>query len=330
MPDLDPTIDRWQLALPQQQWRGLRLRSPAGELAVDGLTLFDLEATLARDGPGWRLQRLAAREVALEGLRLDAELPGRPPGSTAPWLEDLMAGWQDEALRGLHGMLQTFVTDAAWFLDATISMPVRSGRIEFDRVRVEHLGPDSAMGVSGGGLYVDAPRLARRYMMVFTGALPAGVAVEQREGRRIRSRGALDLAAIAGMLGIARPEVRWANAEAEAAMARSRLSGELQLGDGWLGSDALRLRLAGHALGANRLGVSAPALGGEITLRLPQLVAEEARLSLGGLSGGCGRMDATLALQLSGWWPVDGRPARPKLAAELPRAVLRHLELAAG
>ena len=64
---------------------------------------------------------------------------------------------------------------AAWKLDVDITMPVLAGRIDFDRVVVEHVGPNSCMGVAREGIYVEAPHRDRTELVGFAGPAIAGV-----------------------------------------------------------------------------------------------------------------------------------------------------------
>lgn len=315
-----------ELQWSRQQWQGLQWAQPGLRLRVEGCELHDARLRWQPSPEGHAaLVQLSAAQLRLTGVELQAELS---PSLAFPETAELHL----HALRGLHGTLQAFVTDAAWILDAHIHLPVRGGFIDFDEVRVEHLGPDSAMGVSAGGLYIDAPRLARRYLYVFTGALPQGVEPEQRDGRpgrRPHQRGRLGLHELLDDVVRARATPgQWANPQTESALARSRVGGELQLGDGVLGIDGCRLHLAGHALGANRVSVSAAALAGDLVLRWPQLVAEGAAVSLGGLQGGCGRLDGHLELQLSRWWPTQRQAGlRPVVSLRMESLTLRELSL---
>ena len=58
-------------------------------------------------------------------------------------------------------------------------MPIRQGQVDFKDATVEHVGPDSRMGVSRLGLYVDAPN-GRSYLYQFPSAPVAGVEYERR------------------------------------------------------------------------------------------------------------------------------------------------------
>lgn len=274
---------------------------------------------------GLQPSALKAAELMLEGLRLQASLEAADLMSMAGSVHAPVL----DALRGMEGRLEAFVTDAAWILDATITLPVHHGRVDFDLVEVEHLGPDSSMGLSAGGLYVDAPQLGRRYLYVFTAALPAGLQTEQREGRRgIADRGTADLPVLlAALLQATQAPGRWANQGAQgAALSRSRLAGELQLGDGELRAMNAGLHLCGHALGANRIALSSPGLDQGLLLRVPQLAATSLQAGLPGWQLHCERIDGQFSLDVDGGWTRD-QPLQ--LTLEAPRLTLRGLSATA-
>lgn len=304
---------RWTLAGLQGEWSRLEVRD--AELALNGL----------------QPTRLTAGEVMVEGLHLQGVLAladllalvRRHAAATPPVLD---------ALRGSEGRLQAFVTDAAWILDATVTLPIHQGRIDFDEVGVEHLGPDSSMGLSAGGLYLDAPlqQLGRRFLYLFTAALPAGLQLEQRQGRGVADRGAVDLPALlAAMLQAPQAPGRWASEDAQrAALSRSRMAGELQLGDGVLqagdGTLGAGLRFTGRGLGANRVALSSPALDRSFMLRVPQLEGEALHADVQGWTLAGGRVAGQLSLQAEGDW-TSGQPLQ--VTAEVPRLSVRGLTL---
>jgi hypothetical protein len=309
-----PSTLRWD----RQQWQALRWQHAAlkGELAR--LSLAEAEFSFTN----LRLCAVTAGELVLEGLRLQAsvtatELLAAVRGDSTPPALD--------ALRGMEGRLQSFVTDAAWILDATLTLPVHQGRIDFDQVQVEHLGPDSSMGLSAGGLYVDAPQLGRRYLYLFSATLPAGLQAEQRQGRRVADRGLADLPQLLfALLQSAQAPGRWANGDArDAALSRSRLAGELQLGDGELRALGAGLHLSGHALGANRVALSSPALDESVTVRMPQVAAERLQAEQAGWQLEGERLEGQLVLQAMGDW-TRGGPLQ--LTLEAPRLLLRGLK----
>ncbi len=247
------------------------LRGLAGTFGPLHATVEELQlrgAQVALDAQG--LRSLAADTAVLRGLVLEGRLPSQAP---APARVEL------SALAGLEGMLRVFVTDAAWIVDADITLPVQHGRLDFNRVVIEHVGPNSAMGIGRGGVYVDAPNLGRRYLYLFTAAELPGLEV-QGEGRgRAADRGRLEIEPF--LQGLFRKPAQALGRPADlrlfaTLLARTRLAGELQCGDGVLAAAGARIVLSGKATGRNRMGLSAPVLGRELLLRLPELQAAEA------------------------------------------------------
>jgi hypothetical protein len=277
-----------ELVLRGLQWQQGPLRGRLDEVVLR-------EASLLDGAHG--LRRLAAAAVQLRGLSVSSTLRAvtLPRGS-----------WRFDALRQLDGTLRAFITDAAWIVDADITLPIQHGRLNFDQVVVEHVGPNSTMGLSRGGVYLDAPHLGRRYLYVFTAGEVPGTAFEQRaDGQsHIAYRGAIDLHAfLAGLLGgAARAIGRPAGADVLQMLDRTRLTGELQCGDGLVCVPGARIVFSGKSVGRNRIGLSSAVLGRELVLRLPGLQADELQLELpqGWLSATALRAQAELSLTAVG------------------------------
>lgn len=301
------------LTLRHLQWRLGRLRLELEEARLQGVAV--------RDGAGreWQLQ---AETLHLRGLRLWGELRARAAHA---------GGWRLDALEGLEGVLRVFVVDAAWIVDADITLPLQHGRLDFDRVAVEHVGPDSAMGISRGGVYLDAPHLGRRYLYVFTAGEVPGAEYGHRAHGGPTRRGALDLKALLeGLLDARRtgPLGRPAEPRLYAMLDRTRLAGELQCGDGVLAAPGLRVVMSGKPNGRNRVGLSAPAVGREMLLRLPALQLSETSLALaaGQASTGLACGSAEMAVQIL----RQGRGEAPsglRLDLRVEQAVAHQLSL---
>src|SRR5690606_37156900 len=120
--------------------------------------------------------------------------------------------------------------------DADVTVPIRGGRIDFNYATVEHVGPDSRMGVSKMGVYVDAPN-GRSYLYQFAGATVAGVEFEHRGallGPWVSERGKLRLREFAESMlrqGRGGPG-QGLTEQARLLLGRTALSGELRLGEG--------------------------------------------------------------------------------------------------
>jgi hypothetical protein len=309
------------LALRDGAWRvgrlllrGIELRTPTLALRASQVLLRGLDARVAAPGGG-------NGHGALQALRLEAlevqdgvvELARSPSPAAAGEL----AQWRMDALAGLKGQLRMHIDDAAWIVDAEVGVPIQDGRIDFNRMSVEHVGPDSPMGVSHMGIYADTPT-GRDYLFQF--ALPhvPGARFEQRGslfGARVSDRGTLDLKPFVESLlhnsGCGTPLGR-PGRHAAPALQRTRLSGELSLGDGVMGTRDQHVALAGQAQGRNRVGVSAASMGRQIVLRLPELLVASSLFSLLGLQGGSGAISGTVSVTAS----APGQGAALRLAAE--------------
>jgi hypothetical protein len=309
-----PRAGTGELVLRELQWQQGPMRGRLDELLLR-------EASLLNGPHG--LRRLAAASVELRGLAVSSTLgPAAPP----------QGSWRFDALRQMDGTLRAFITDAAWIVDADVTLPVQHGRLNFDRVVVKHVGPNSSMGLSRGGVYLDAPHLGRRYLYVFTAGEVPGVSFEQRaDGRQdIAYRGAIDLHAfLPGLLGAAvRPLGHPADPAVLGMLDRTRLAGDLQCGDGLLSVPRARMVLSGRSVGRNRIGLSSAVLGRELVLHLPDLQADGLELDLpqGWLSAGMVRAQAELSLNAVGRREADG-PQAWDCRLRMERATVRQLTL---
>ncbi|HEY0855865.1 MAG TPA: hypothetical protein VGE16_02340 [Albitalea sp.] len=291
--------------------RHARLPTVAGLASVSRITLAGLVIRLSAPPaePPLQLLGLAAGEVQLENI--DLTLAQRPQIDTAS-----AGAWRLDAVGALDGLLRIFIRDATWVVDADIAMPISGGRVDFDRVVVDHLGPNSSMGVSRDGIYVDAPGGARTELFRFATPQPPGAQVEARGGFAggVSARGSLDLrpfaqawleAAHGAALG------KTAGRTVDRMLDRTKLSGELRLGDGALGTDRHHLLLSGQAQGKNRVSVSAAVLGHRLVLRLPALSARSAVFEVLGRHGGCGAVAATLEVHATGLSGPAGQSTAP-------------------
>ncbi|WP_066335645.1 hypothetical protein [Azohydromonas lata] len=308
------------LALRDGAWRlgrlllrGVELRTPALALRAAQVLLRGLSVVPAPPGDAAAQPLRALSLDALEVQDAQLELARAP----SPAAAGEQAQWQLDALAGLDGRLQMHIDDAAWIVDAEVGVAIQGGRIDFNRMSVEHIGPDSPMGVSHMGIYADSPA-GRDYLYQFTLPHVPGVRFEQRGslfGARVTDRGSLELQPFVESLlhnaGCGTPQGR-PGRNAAPALQRTRVSGELSLGDGVMGTRTQQVELAGRAQGRNRVGLSAASLGRQIVLRLPDLWAARALFSLAGLQGGSGAITGTVSVTASA--PGNGPALR--LAAE--------------
>jgi hypothetical protein len=315
---------RAQLKAARLSAAGLRLAVGAAELAVEQAELTGVAATLAAPaGSPARVEAVSVEAVKLQGLHV--ALPAaawRGTGAAAGM------AWRLDALGGLQGVLNALITDAAWVLDADVRMPIDDGRLDFNHVTVEHLGPDSSMGVSHMGVYVDAPN-GRSYLYMFSGPQVPGISFERRGalfGARVTDRGSLDVRAFAECLlrHLGSQPVGWAPHQTAATLDRTRLDGTLQLGDGAFGTVQHHLVLDGRARGHNRIELSAAVVSHELTLRWLGLSAREARFEVQGRAGQAGPVTATLRLQASGLG-LQPRGRAPEVTVDVESLTLQRL-----
>jgi hypothetical protein len=308
--------------------RQVRLQLAAATVVVPKLVLTGavLRFGAQPTQPSFELIGLRADEVHIEGAEL--ALSGRP-GGMAP------GDWRFDALERLEGELRVFIRDAAWVVDADISIPVRAGRLDFDHVVVEHLGPNSAMGISRNSIYMDAPNHARTDLFRFGAPTVPGAVFETRgagfTGTGVSDRGSIELKAFVEAMLEAPADQQVggvASREVEVMLDRTKLDGELRLGDGAIGTAQHHVELAGQAQGRNRIGLTASVLGQRLVVRIPELAGDSVRFELFGRSGHAGALSANIELQLTGLSRAAAqRLADSGIAATVNRLSLRDVVL---
>lgn len=298
----------WRLrTLPDGSLRGesdrvvlhsVQLQLPPGHGVAARVTLLNaaLRVGAPASQPSFQLLGLQAGEVLVEGAEL-ALAPGFKPGGHAA------GGWRLDAFDHLDGRLRLFIRDAAWVVDADVAMHVTGGRLDFDEVVVEHVGPNSSMGIGRNSIYIDAPNLGRTDLFRFSAASVPGAVYETRGGSRVTDRGSIDLKEfLEAMLEAPADQAIGgvAGREVEVMLDRTKLDGELRLGDGALGTERHHVELAGQAEGRNRISLTAAVLGQRLVVRLPELCASGARFELFGRSGRSGALSASIELHATG------------------------------
>jgi len=274
-----------RLAFERLAWQ-----SGPAEASIARLELVDATGTVSS---------LRAARAHLHGVEITLQNFGAARTNSAS-VRPKPATWRLEPLEGLEGRIEALITDAHWVLDADVTVPIEDGRIDFNRVAVEHLGPDSSMGLSPMGLYVDAPN-GRTHLYLLSATHVPGARFERRDsliGARMADRGALELRPLVeGLLSgmtLGSPA-----RDAQSQLDRTRLSGTLQLGDGALGADRDEITLAGRAQGRNRITLAAEVVGREVTAQLPEFSASGARLEALGKRVTCGAITAALRITLA-------------------------------
>jgi hypothetical protein len=211
--------------------------------------------------------------------------------------------------------------------DAEVTVPIQRGQIDFNGATVEHVGPDSRMGVSRLGLYVDAPN-GRSYLYQFASAPLAGVEFEHRGALLspwVSERGKLRLRAFAeSMLRQSRDgQSQGLTEQARLLLGRTALSGEVQLSDGRFAVPGLQAHVEGRGEGHNAIGLRSKAVGRGLTIEMASLSARNAVATWRAAQLGCDKITARLKLQLF----VEGSHMRFALDLENGKVAGPRLEL---
>lgn len=246
-----------------------------------------------------RAGKLQAEAAELDGVKLHGPLL-LPAGCTT---HGRAAGsWKLDPLAAAEGTLRAEILDAHLIFDADVTVPIRQGRIDFKEASVEHVGPDSRMGASRLGLYVDAPN-GRSYLYQFPASLVPGVEYEKRGallGPWVTERGSLQLQPFAEWLlcqswggqALAIPE------QARGLFDRTAVSGDLQLGDGKLVAPGVQAELAGRAEGRNGVRLHSEAVGRALSLEMAALSVRGVAATAQDMQLSCREMTASLTLRV--------------------------------
>jgi len=317
------------------------LHLACGELALEigRIAVHACVAQVRTESGVPRLAAIEAAEAELSGVTLQGPLTV-PPQIRAAWDALQSAGgaapataaadaWCLEPLGTAEGTVRGRITDAHLLFDADVTVPIRQGEIDFNDATVQHVGPDSRMGVSRLGLYVDAPN-GRSYLYQFASAPLAGVEFERRGALLspwVSERGKLHLKAFAEtMLRQLGGGLRQGLTEqARLLLGRTALSGEVRLGDGRFAVPGLQVHLDGHAEGRNALALRSEALGQGLGVELASLSARDAAADFRGARLACDRITARIKLQLL----ADGPRMRFVLEMENCKLARPRLEAAA-
>lgn len=275
-------------------------------LEVEHLAVHRIVALVGTEGGALRVRSLEAAGAELSGLKVQAPVALRQPGQAshaAPALGGASAAaWSLGPLAGANGTVRAEIIDAHLLFDADVTVPIREGLVNFDDATVEHVGPDSRMGVSRMGLYVDAPN-GRSYLYQFASAPVAGVEYERRgamPGPWGNGRGHLQLQHFgegllrqpAGGRGPGLTE------QARLLFERTALSGDVRLGDGRFVLPGVQGDMAGRAEGRNAVRLHSPAVGRGVTVEVPSLLVRGAVLGSGSGRIECDEVAGALMLRL--------------------------------
>ncbi|MDQ0040378.1 hypothetical protein [Variovorax boronicumulans] len=311
-PEKDGTAS---LRIEQLEAASLHLTSGELTLEIGRVAVRGLVAQIRSEAGAPQLVGVEACEAEFSGLKLHGPLRMPPrlheawttAHATAPAAEAPAAQAPADAtslapLGTAHGTIRGKITDAHLLFDADVTLPLRGGQIDFNDATVEHVGPDSRMGVSRLGIYVDAPD-GRSYIYQFASAPLAGVTFERRGALLspwISERGKLQLQAFAeSMLRSGRGQGGSGLTEqARLLLGRTSLSGDLQLGDGVFALSGLQGRLEGRDAGRNRIGLHSEAVGRGVMAEIDSLSVRDAAAAAKNAHLRCDTLQAKLKLQL--------------------------------
>ncbi|HEX2545724.1 MAG TPA: hypothetical protein VHL79_12635 [Ramlibacter sp.] len=300
-------------------------------LEVGRLALHQLAAQVHMDDGRPRLTSLAAAGAELADVKVHG-----PVGFLAQAgadLHDAMAAagesatgaWSLGPFAGADGRIKAKIVDAHLIFDSDVTVPIRQGRINFNEATVEHVGPDSRMGVSRLGVYVDAPN-GRSYIYQFSNSPVAGVEFERRGsllGARVTDRGHLRLQEFGEGLMRQAPAAatQGVTAQSRLLLDRTALSGDVQLGDGRFGAPGVQADFTGRAAGRNAIRLHSVAVGRGLSADMASLSLRDAVLSAMGLRVACSEITGALTMRLS----VQGTQLR--FALELASVKMSALQM---
>jgi hypothetical protein len=294
-----------EIGIRKLEATSLRITSGAIVLDVGQLALHKVVALVRMQAGKPRLCALEVASAELSGVNVHGPVvvPQQAPADAqAAATQPVASSWSLGPLAAADGTVRARIVDAHLLFDADVTVPVHQGRIDFNQATVEHVGPDSRMGVSRLGLYVDAPN-GRSYLYQFPSTPIAGVEYERRGalfGPWVTSRGNLQLQPFGeGVLRQppAGPALGFTE-QARLLFDRTAVSGDLKLGDGKFAAPGVQADLAGRADGHNVVHLQAEAVGRGLTLELASLLVRDALVSLGATQIGCDEVKGALALRL--------------------------------
>jgi hypothetical protein len=310
---------RGEISIQRFESRSLRLATGGLVLELGHLVLHQLVGPLSFESGQPQLAALQAASAEVSGAKLQGPVDALPAGHAA-------GAFSLAPLAAADGTIRAEIVDAHLLFDADVTVPIRRGQIDFDDATVEHVGPDSRMGVSRLGLYVDAAN-GRSYLYQFAATPVAGVEFERRGallGPWVSDRGKLVLQPFAeGLLGQpATAKGPGFTEQTRLLLDRTALAGELQLGDGPISAPGIRAELAGRAEGHNTLRLHSEAVGRGVTAAMASLRVRSVALEAMGARLECDELGGALTIRLL----VEGGQLR--LECEVADAKVSGLRLA--
>jgi hypothetical protein len=292
-----------EIGMRKFEMAALRLVSGPLVAEIGRLALHALVARVRVEGDTPRLSSIEAERAELSGVKVQGPLN----------LSHSAGAWSLAPLATADGVINAEIVDATLVFDADVRVPIRQGLVDFNEATVAHVGPDSRMGVSRLGLYVDAPN-GRSYLYQFSSAPVAGVEYERRSalpGPWGAKRGNLQLQPFGESLlsqGAAQNALGITE-QARLLFERTALSGHLQLGNGKFAAPGLQADLAGRAAGDNVVRLRSKAVGRGLAIDVAALSVRSAAARAGTCELACDELAGAVVLQVS----VDGKQLRAAL-----------------
>ncbi|MDB5897560.1 MAG: hypothetical protein JWP41_1162 [Ramlibacter sp.] len=310
------------LEIGMQRLEAASLRVGCGPLVLElgQLALHSVVALVKMQAGRPRLGALAAASAEIPAVKLHGPVSADIAAGQAP-----AGSWCLGPLAAADGTMRAKILDAHLLFDADVTVPIRDGQIHFKDATVAHVGPDSRMGVSRLGLYVDAPN-GRSYLYQFSSAPMAGVEYERRGavlGPWVTDRGHLRLQPFGESLlrqPAGGPALRFTE-QARHLFDRTAISGDVQLGDGKFAAPGAQAELAGRADGRNLVRVHSEAVGRGLTIEVPSLSVCKAILEAAATQLHCEEAAGAVVLRLF----VEG--AQVRFALDLTNVKLSGLRL---
>jgi hypothetical protein len=290
--------------------KNLRARQSGGPtIDIELAKLKTAAIAMQRETPGKAFEILGAtlKEIEAKGIKVELEVDRNAPSSSGKPTEM----WSLAALGALDGDLALYFTDAKAYIDADVNCPIRSGVVDFNKVDLEHLGPNSAMGIDPKGIYVDGLSAAILRTHIYERNNIAGAKFEEWEiseptgmddpgSARVTDRGSLNLQLfLEQMLNDPLASSGGSPKQLED-LNRMSLKGKLSLGDDVLGKGKNGVTLSGGSAGKNAITINAVSLGSNLTIKMPEFQASKGKFEALGKAGETGLITAKLKLEIAG------------------------------
>ena len=307
-----------QAGIRKLEASSLRLASGPLVLEVERATLLQLMGQVRVHGGRPHLRSLEAASADLSGLKLHGPLAfpreamatlhamaaggGAPPSGEGASVQPGAGTWCLGPLAGADGLIRAEILDAHLLFDADVTVPIRRGQVDFNAATVEHVGPDSRMGVSRLGIYVDAAN-GRSYLYQFPSAPVGGVDYERRGallGPWVTERGRLHLQPFAeGLLRQGLPgHGQGLTEQARQLFDRTAVAGDVQLGDGRFAAPGVQADFTGSVDGRNAVRMHSEAVGRRLTAEMASLSLRHAMFKAAEAQVACDELTGALLLQL--------------------------------